>query len=107
MKEYLKKLPPSHKDYPHMNEALKTFHDINNYNNDLMKKLEEEQKKRAEEEKLRQQEAAASQSAQQLQEQQVRSVLNQQTEAQFRAYAQSQFPADPVQVGSMQYHLTI
>ena len=45
MKEYLKKLPPSHKDYPHMNEALKTFHDINNYNNDLMKKLEEEQKK--------------------------------------------------------------
>jgi len=34
-----------------------------------------------------------------MQEQQVRQALNQQTEGQFRAYAQSQFPGSAEQVG--------
>lgn len=39
IKEYKKKLPPFYGDYIPVNEALKTFHDINDFNNELMKKL--------------------------------------------------------------------
>jgi len=39
IKEYKKKLPQFYGDYNPVNEALKTFHDINDFNNELMKKL--------------------------------------------------------------------
>lgn len=64
--------------------------------------MEEEAAARAKaEEEQRQRELAQSRISndpQKMQEQQVRLALNQQTHAQFQAYAQTQFPGDEKQV---------
>lgn len=63
---------------------------------------EEEQKRKAAEEEAAKKSAAASQQQmsddQRLQELQVRQALNQQTHAQFKTYAETQFPGDQLQV---------
>lgn len=45
LKEYVKKLPKSHPDFATASQAMNTFHDINSFNNDLMKNIEEQEKK--------------------------------------------------------------
>lgn len=39
MKDYIKRLPTSHPDYQAINEAMKTFHDINTFNNEKMNEI--------------------------------------------------------------------
>lgn len=39
LKEYIKKLPRNHADYESVCACHNLFHNINNFNNDLMKKL--------------------------------------------------------------------
>jgi hypothetical protein len=45
LKEYLKKLPKYHPDYNAIQNCHNLFHEINNFNNDLMKKIEDQEKK--------------------------------------------------------------
>lgn len=40
IKEYMKKLPENHRDHETMSKAMNMFHEINNFNNDVMKKQE-------------------------------------------------------------------
>ena len=38
-------MPHYHPDYDSVNTCYNTFHDINNFNNDLMKRIEDQEKK--------------------------------------------------------------
>ncbi|XP_067941881.1 Golgi resident protein GCP60-like [Watersipora subatra] len=94
MKDFIKLL---YKCCPSVKEHVVT-HMVQLEDQAKQRKLEEEKRREEEKEAERQREAAANgQQAQHLQEEQVRRVLNQQTEVQFRNYAQSQFPNDPAQ----------
>lgn len=42
LKEYLKKLPKNHPDYNSILGSHNSFHEINNINNELMKKIEDQ-----------------------------------------------------------------
>jgi len=83
------------------------LHGITDSTSPDYRKLAEEERQRQEAE-AQQQEAERQRLASQPQleqEAQVRLALNRQTEAQFRSYAQSQFPSDPVQVNMSEHYV--
>lgn len=41
----MKKLPKNHPDYQSIVSCHQSFHEINNFNNELMKKIEDQEKK--------------------------------------------------------------